>query len=496
MKKKKKAKARKQLIISIIVLSLLIVLITIGILTKPTYSKTETKKYYTGDLLSPNYSANLIDKINSKDNIVISPYNYIYTLSILYNGSDNNTAKELKRYLNNNLTTQNELIIPTIKELNTKKEYNTKVESYYNNLIKELTSNSYNTITPKEVKLLKEEDKNKLLLLITKLNMTYDLLNNNYPYDLSYIKNYSLTKKELQTNETELYNILITSLENYDKYLTRNIINNNSIFIYNKINLPDIKINKEFNDILKQYNSRIIEYNKKTNIKELNKTIKELTDYNFYLDESILNNNFISLNSLYLEYNFQEGFDPNNTQDEEFYLSDNTKVITTMMYHKDNTYYENEYAYAIKKEFENNKYSFIAILPKEEGEYELSNLSLNTLLNNKKNKEVLISIPRFTYTNDIDLLKLYKEDKLEELLLEKINLSNISNTNLQLNYIHQKITISIGEKGTKNSIYNNTNTKIQDDELSSIKFNRPFSFLVIDNTTNNVYLIGKVNNPK
>ena len=494
-KKQNKNKIRKQIVSSIIILSTLIIISIVYILKKETYSTIETKKYYTGEILSPNYSANLIDKINTKDNIVISPYNYINTLSILYNGSDNNTTKELKKYLKNNLNNQNELIIPTIKELNTNKEYNTKVETYYNNLIKDFNEKEYNTLIPKTIKLLPEEDKNKLILILNKLNMTYELLNDNYPYDLTYIKNYTLSKKETYT-ETDIYNLIIQVQEQYEKYLTKNIILNSNIFIYNKINLPDIKINKEFNNILNEYQSNLIEYNKKTDIKDLNNKIKELTNYNYYLDENILNNDFISLNSLYIDYNFEEEFNSNNTQDQEFYLYDKTKIIINMMTSKEQEYYENEYAYAIKKDFENKKYSFIAILPKEEGEYQLSNLSLNTLINNKKNKEVLISIPRFTYTNDIDLLKLFKEDKLEELTSNKINLSNISNESLKLDYIHQKITISIGEKGTKPSVYNNTNAKLQDDELFTISFNRPFSILIIDNNTNNTLLIGKINNPK
>ena len=167
-----------------------------------------------------------------------------------------------------------------------------------------------------------------------------------------------------------------------------------------------------------------------------------------------------------------------------------------MMYSKENIYLENEYAYGIEKQKKNNNYSFIAILPKEEGEYNLSNLSLNTLINNKKNKEVLVGIPRFSITNEINLLDLYKKDKLEELTSDKINLTNISNEKLKLDYIRQKITISIGEKGTKNSEYNNTNTRIETSELTTVLFNRPFSFLIIDNTNNNVLLIGKVNNPK
>ena len=295
MKKRQYKKQHKQIIVSIIILSILIIVSIIYILKRETYSTIEPKKYYTGDILSPNYSANLIDNITTKDNIVISPYNYINTLSILYNGSDNNTYKVLKKYLGNNLNTQNEIIIPTIIKLNNKEEYDTKIESYYLNLIKELNNKEYNNLIPKTIKLLPEEEKNNLVLNLTKINMTYALLNNEYPYDLTYIKKYTLTKKEQTINETEIYNLLKKVLDNYETYLIQNIIKNNNIIIYNKNNLPNIKINKEFNNIIKEYNSTIIEYNNKTNIKELNNKIKELTNYNYYLDEDILNNNDLIL---------------------------------------------------------------------------------------------------------------------------------------------------------------------------------------------------------
>ena len=60
-----------------------------------------------------------------------------------------------------------------------------------------------------------------------------------------------------------------------------------------------------------------------------------------------------------------------------------------------------------------------------------------------------------------------------------------------------KISITIDEKGTNDSNIrsNQLETKDIDEESKQIYLNRPFAFLIIDNETNNVLLIGKVTNP-
>ena len=63
------------------------------------HQKEELKnKYYTGEVLKPNHSANLIDYIDNETNVVISPININTSLNQLYNMQINN--EKIGKYLN------------------------------------------------------------------------------------------------------------------------------------------------------------------------------------------------------------------------------------------------------------------------------------------------------------------------------------------------------------------------------------------------------------
>ena len=75
--------------------------------------------YYTGTIYSANHAANMLDYLDDGNNIVLSPINVNTSLAILYNGTDNNSNKELKNYFKKTTTEVNEemnLKLETIKE--------------------------------------------------------------------------------------------------------------------------------------------------------------------------------------------------------------------------------------------------------------------------------------------------------------------------------------------------------------------------------------------
>ena len=152
-------------------------------------------------------------------------------------------------------------------------------------------------------------------------------------------------------------------------------------------------------------------------------------------------------------------------------------------------------AYGFIKDFKGSKYSFIGILPKEEGNFTLSSLNIESLLKNKVYNNTTISIPKFTIQYNTNLTNLYNEIGIEN-TNNTLELEHLSEQ-VTLNYMVSKISITIDEKGTNDGNIRSTQleTKDIDDESKQIYLNRPFAFLIIDNETNNVLLIGKVTNP-
>ena len=107
MKKSKKTSlsrkgiAKNKKVIIIIILTILVLLIGLLFFSKnKEQNYLEEQKYFTGELFSLNHAANMIDYLNADSNIVISPINVNTSLAVLYNGTDNNTNREIKKYFN------------------------------------------------------------------------------------------------------------------------------------------------------------------------------------------------------------------------------------------------------------------------------------------------------------------------------------------------------------------------------------------------------------
>ena len=137
-------------------------------------------------------------------------------------------------------------------------------------------------------------------------------------------------------------------------------------------------------------------------------------------------------------------------------------------------------------------------MPKKTGEFKLSNLDLNTLLKNSKNNEqILISIPKFSYQSNVDLKEISEANKISEVFTDKANFTKLTEEKFHLERMIQTNYIRIAEKGTETTSINESSlsTFTVDESQKQVLLNRPFAYLIIDNETNNVILIGKVNTP-
>ena len=167
------------------------------------------------------------------------------------------------------------------------------------------------------------------------------------------------------------------------------------------------------------------------------------------------------------------------------------------MYDIETSYYENSYAKAFSKDFENNKYSFVAILPNEFNDFSLSSINIDNLLLSEKKAKVLIGIPKFSYQSEINIKNIASSYNINEVFSEKANLTGLTDDKTKINKVIQKNKINIGEKGTVNSSMSQDSLKTFSEEEynKSIILNRPFAFLIRNNETNEIILIGKVISP-
>ncbi len=464
MKKKKSRKVPWYLILTLLVM--LVITIYIVITNEQQYK--ESINYYTGDIYSPNYSANLIDNLK-EENAVISPLNINQSLISFYLASDNNTEKELRNYYK----ASPEKAITTIQDkyINNKTDQvlEDSITTNYEKLIKEFFDKKYNELTVDRINNLEESIKLDIQLLIKKINLNYGRINNENKMSVKAINKYKLNKKEINNNSYNIKDNIDTLLDTYESYcLKETIINVNNLYYSNTFERDYLKDLKSTNIVLK-------------NIKELEDTKKTI-----YLED----NEIISINAFNYTNEWEINFNPNFIKASEFYNGDKVTAVD-MMYAEESTYLENNYAIGFKKNYKNNNYSFVGILPKKD-EYQASNIDLNSLLKNEKKGPVRIGLPKFSLNSEIDL----KDILSNKIDFNRTNLTKLNSTNPKINELLLKTTFTVGDKGTINtSITTNKNiSTIEQDYKKEIILNRPFYFLVVNNQTNDIILIGKITN--
>ncbi len=506
MKKKKKsnlspkkgiAKNKKVTIILVILFILSLGIIGLGLSKRDETKYKEDTKYFIGSLYSANHAANLLDYAYSNKNIIISPYNINTSLAILYNSTDNNSNKEIKSYFQKDQVALNEELKTKILSNEITQPKETKYTKLYEKYINEINSKSYNNQTIDTLKLLSNSEKENILLSLKKANLTLDRINNQNEFSEKEIKNYQLKTEDKTYNEYYIKKTLDDTLDEYETYKIKNEVTN-----YTEIYTPKIKINEEFEESITDYNIKMTELsdNALESTKIINDNIKEITKSNVTraVDESEINENeIIIINSLHFNYAWEETIKNDKVSDAEFFKFNDEVEAVEMMYTITDYYYENEYAKAFVKDFEDSKYSYIAILPNTIEDFTLSSLNINDLLLSKKEAKTLVGIPKISYQSETDIKKLVSNYKITEVFTEDSNLTRLTDEKIKISQMKQKIRINIGEKGTTNTTISQYNLEAYPEEEyeESIILNRPYAHLIINNETNDVMLIGKVVSP-
>lgn len=502
MKKNKQklpsSKDRKKNIIYIII-PIIIILIVIGIFVRLNSKKEyqSLNEYHKGDLFSANQAANFIDEIDNQTNILISPININSTLAILYNGTDNNTNKELKKYFKETSSSINNEMTNKLSDFTKEEKESTKYTKLYEEYIDTLIEKNYDNLNYSKIKLLSSEEKKSLQELIEKINLIYSCIYGNNNLTIEYIEKYKVDDN-LITNEYTLQSMLNSVLDKYETYkITNEVSDYHEIFVKN--NISKNKINDSYNENTKTYNLYISHIDLSNPIEAseyINNRIKEKTQNNInrVVEQDEITNENIMINSLYFNYEWENSITANNVKNEEFEELDGNISQVEIMYSKETTYYENSHARAFKKDFQNKKYSYIGILPNQVGDFSLSSLDIDDLLLNEKEENVIVGLPKYTITTEVLLKNILKNQGIKEIFNKEANFTKITDEEFSITQNIQKVYLKIGEKGTIDSNINNTSIESFTEEGNEKKIilNRPFCFLIINNETNDVLFIGKI----
>ena len=223
--------------------------------------------------------------------------------------------------------------------------------------------------------------------------------------------------------------------------------------------------------------------------------IKELVSPQTFSDklEAIL------MNSVYFESPWQEEW---SLEKHEFTDIKGAKETKEMLFDVLDVYYENEHATAFAKDYYNG-FQFIGILPKQEGEFSMSDLDLKSLLDSRSTAyDVYAFAPKLDYettaSNIMDILKAQGVRQAFDRYQGQFD-QMVEDKELYVSDILQKCKIEMDDQGTRAAavtavIMYQTDCYEEpvEREKKEVYLDRPFAFLIYDSVNDKIVFAGKV----
>ena len=210
----------------------------------------------------------------------------------------------------------------------------------------------------------------------------------------------------------------------------------------------------------------------------------------------------IAVNALYFKDSWKEPFEEYQVNEEDFTLFDGTTQKVDMMSSSEGVYYENDKATAFGKRYETEGYTFIGILPNEEGDFSVSDLNLNSLMENIQYTDVDVKFPKFEFNCSLSLKDALKSIGLES-VFDSNAINNLVNENIfTIDEILQDTKVIVNEEGTEASavtsilMVDGCAMSEEEPEIKEVYLDRPFVFMIWDENNKVPLFIGKVVNPK
>ena len=147
-----------------------------------------------------------------------------------------------------------------------------------------------------------------------------------------------------------------------------------------------------------------------------------------------------------------------------------------------------------------SKYSFMALLPKEDLCFDLNEKLINTDLtklyvNRKKaEKDFLISLPNFKCSYYIDIKEVFEKNNLKDLFTASADFTPMSAAGVKINKVIHKANFDIKAKSEIQIVHPSDNVESTfTDTKNMICFNKPFIYSVINNDTGLPVFVGVLN---
>ena len=212
------------------------------------------------------------------------------------------------------------------------------------------------------------------------------------------------------------------------------------------------------------------------------------------------NSKTVLVNAIYFESPWLEPWNISN--DKTFYCFDETKEVK-MIETVTPYYYENDKATAFGAVYKNGLL-FIGILPKDNGEFTVSELNIKELLDSQTmDYDVTAKMPAFKFDNEVEgLVEALKDTGYGILFDSSVCMFSqmLENEPLFISDIIQIDAIEVDENGTKAAaatavIMDKNSAIMEEPKTKDVVLDRPFVFLIYDPVMEQIVFLGKVVDP-
>lgn len=302
-----------------------------------------------------------------------------------------------------------------------------------------------------------------------------------------------------------------TDIENLNKYYytfwrkgSDRDVNTACSLWYNKNYAGSIK--KEFlQKNVDYYNAGTysMDFSKEKAAKDINKWVSSSTNGKIkeMVKETDDSDVMMIINTLYFNKKWQNPYEKGNVTSGRFANNDGTTAKADFMHSIENEYVHDDLCEGFIKNYEGNKMSFVAMLPKKEMSMDdfLSSLTGERFLkymNSREKIDVTSSIPQGKYDYSVMLNEPLRKMGLTDAFDSgKADFGRMSDKSLYISKVLQKTHIDIGLSGTEAAAATEVEMKetcVAMQNPKTITLDRPFVFAIVNNETGLPYFMGTV----
>lgn len=313
------------------------------------------------------------------------------------------------------------------------------------------------------------------MLKLSLFNMYDGIAEDNKPEIAAYIEDVDNTEKALQA------------------FASKEKDNFNSSLIYYDSEINEVSFEESYLKALAPYNTAVkgIDYTKSNATKDVNNYINDLTfdkEIN-YFDKVDKNSSIYDFTALNINKPLLNTFE--GTEEGVFYNGDNTE--STVNYYsgiQNVPYFETDEIKGVVENYEESGYSLVLIQPKRVN-IDYTNIDFATLLDyySIEEENVLVKLPEFEVDSTLSLSSPLKKLEVGQIFdFGKVNFEKMFTTNTQ-SFISDLIQYN---KFSYTAKVEKLEEKIK--PTQELILDKPFVFMVYDNTLDEVVYMGQINN--